>query len=163
MTTYAPKSRSSRRDVQLAADDVAAMRRHLLASGRPHDGALVFALEGEAPSPVPAYRGFRRACFRAGVLLDGAPDELRRCKTYAAFQRRCRELEIAEPLPRFHDTRHAYATHALAAGLSAHAVARLLGHSDAGLVWRRYGHALPGELARAAEVLNVWRSREAAG
>lgn len=96
------------------------MRRHLLASGRPRDGALVFALDGEASSPVPAYRGFRRACFRAGVLLDDAPAELVTVKSYAAFQRRCRELEIPEPLPRFHDTRHAYATHVLAAGLSAH-------------------------------------------
>jgi integrase len=152
------KSSASRRDVPLAADDVAAMRRHLLASGRPRDGALVFALEGEAPSPVPAYRGFRRACFRAGVLLDGAPAELRTLKSYAAFQRRCRELELSEPLPRFHDTRHAYATHALAAGLSAHAVARLLGHSDAGLVWRRYGHALPDELARAADAVAAFRA-----
>ena len=50
----APKSRTSRRDVPLAVDDVAAMRRHLLASGRPADDALVFSLEGEAPSPVPA-------------------------------------------------------------------------------------------------------------
>lgn len=152
----APKSSSSRRDVPLSADDVAGMRRHLLASGRPPYGSLVFTLEGETPSPVPAYRGFRRAAFRAGVLLDDAPAELR-ALSFAAFQRRCRELEIAEPLPRFHDTRHAYATHALAAGLSAHAVARLLGHSDAGLVWRRYGHALPDELAGAAKALAEWR------
>ena len=146
------------RDLRLSADDVAAMRRHLLASGRPADGSPVFALAGDAPSPVPAYRGFRRACFRAGVLLDDAPAELRETKSYAAFQRRCSELEIPEPLPRFHDTRHAYATHALAAGLSAHAVARLLGHSDAGLVWRRYGHALPDELDRAADVLAGFRT-----
>ncbi len=152
-----PKSRTSRRDVPLAADDLAAMRRHLLACGRPDDGAAVFTVDGEVPSPVPAYRGFRRACFRAGVQLDDAPAELRKCKSYAAFQRRCRELEIGEPLPRFHDTRHAYATHALAAGLSAHAVAQLLGHSDAGLVWRRYGHALPDEIARAADALAEWR------
>src|SRR5579884_199116 len=88
----APKSRTSRRDVPLGPEDVAAMRRHLLASGRPTDGALVFMLDGEAPSPVPAYRGFRRACFRAGVLLEEAPAELRPLKSYAAFQRRCREL-----------------------------------------------------------------------
>ena len=153
-----PKSRSSRRDVPLSDGDVAALRRHLLASGRPRDGALVFALDGEAPSPAPAYRGFRRASFRAGVLIDHAPDELRTASSYAAFQRRCRELGISEPLPRFHDSRHAYATHALAAGLSAHVVARLLGHSDAGLVWRRYGHALPDEIARAAETLATFRT-----
>ncbi|MBA3330977.1 MAG: tyrosine-type recombinase/integrase, partial [Actinobacteria bacterium] len=64
---------------------------------------------------------------------------------------------IAAPLPRPHDCRHAFATHALAAGLSAHAVAALLGHSDAGLVLRRYGHALPDEVARAGDTLSAWR------
>ena len=40
------------------------------------------------------------------------------------------------PLPRHAP---AFASHALAAGLTAHAVAALLGHTDAGLVLRRYG------------------------
>ncbi len=52
---------------------------------------------------------------------------------------------------------------ALAAGLSAHAVAALLGHLDAGLVLRRYGHALPDELARAGEALSAWRKGRAGG
>ena len=69
-----------------------------------------------------------------------------------------RRAGIAEPLPRFHDTRHAFASHALAAGLTAHAVAALLGHADAGLVLRRYGHALPDELARAGAALSTWRA-----
>ena len=34
----------------------------------------------------------------------------------------------------------------LVAGLRSHAVAELLGHSDAGLVDRLYGHALPSEV-----------------
>ena len=117
-----PKSRASRRDVPLAPEDVARLRRYRLASGRPEDGALVFSgPDGEAVSPVPATRAFKRSANRAGIAL---------------------------PLPRFHDTRHAFASHALAAGLTAHAVAALLGHTDAGLVLRRYGHALPDELAR---------------
>lgn len=62
---------------------------------------------------------------------------------------------------RLHDCRHAYATHMLAAGLTAHAVAALLGHSDAGLVLRRYGHALPAEVAGAGAVLSAWRAAEA--
>jgi len=33
----------------------------------------------------------------------------------------------------------------------------LLGHADAALVTRRYGHALPDELARAGELLSAWR------
>jgi integrase len=86
---------------------------------------------------VPAYRAFKRACRAA---LE-APKDTK-----------------ASELPRFHDLRHAFASHALAAGLSAHAVAKLLGHSDAGLVWRRYGHALPDELAGAGERLAIWRA-----
>jgi integrase len=106
-------------------------------------------------SPSPATRLPSRL-LRAGVFLESAPAEPR--SSYAAFQRRCRELAISEPLPRFHDTRHAWATHMLAAGLSAHAVAELGGWSDAGLVWRRYGHALPDEVARAADALESFRA-----
>ncbi len=152
-----PKSRASRREVPIASEEIAAMRRHLLASGRPIDGRLVFAPEGGPLSPSPARRSFRRACYRAGVFLDHAPDEIRGAKTYAEFERRCRELKCPQPLPRFHDARHAYATHLLAAGLTAHAVAKLLGHSDVGLVLRRYGHALPDEVASAAARLDAFR------
>lgn len=132
----APKSRASRRDVPLPPEDVARLRRHRLARGRPADGALVFAGPGgEGLSPVPAYRAFKRAAERAGT---------------------------AAPLPRPHDCRHAFATHALAAGVGAHAVAALLGHADAGLVLRRYGHALPDEVAGAGAALSAWRAaREA--
>jgi integrase len=65
---------------------------------------------------------------------------------------------IDAPMPRFHDARHGYATHALAAGLSAHAVAALLGHVDAALISRRYGHALPDEVAGAGEALAAFRA-----
>jgi integrase len=67
----------------------------------------------------------------------------------------------ASELPRFHDTRHAYATSLLAAGLGSHAVAALLGHADASLVDRRFGHALPDELATAADRLSEWRQARA--
>ena len=127
-----PKSRASRRDVPLAPEDAERLRRHRDDSGSPPDSALVFAdVSGQ---PLAAH-GKPRAAWRRIVQAAG----------------------IAEPAPRFHDLRHAYATHALAAGLSAHAVARLLGHSDASLVWQRYGHALPAEVASAGDVLADWR------
>jgi integrase len=156
------KSRASRRDVPLTPEDVARTRVHLMATGRPGNGALVFGgFDGEALSPVPATRAFKRACFRARVFTDRADEELRAERSYVAFQRACRERKIELPLPRFHDCRHAFASHALAAGLSAHAVAQLLGHSDAGLVLRRYGHALPDEVARAGDALSAWRAERA--
>jgi integrase len=99
----------------------------------------VFAnADGDALSPVPAHRAFKRACRVAAAV-------------------------VVEPLPRFHDLRHTFATHTLAAGLSVHAVAALLGHADAGLVLRRYGHALPDEVASAGDVLSAWRASRAAG
>ena len=161
----APKSRASRRDVPLAPEDVARLRRHRLATGRPADGSLVFGnSEGKPLSPVPAYRAFKRAC--RAVLVAEPTKALERAQA-AGDPRAIEQAEAAldaarkAPLPRFHDIRHAFASHGLAAGLSAHAIARLLGHSDAGLVWRRYGHALPDELASAGERLSEWRKARA--
>lgn len=65
------------------------------------------------------------------------------------------------PPARFHDLRHTYATHLLAAGTSPHAVAHLLGHGDASHVWRRYGHVLPSEIAGAAAAIEEWRDQQA--
>ena len=117
--------------------------------------SLTWTAKRQVPSPATA-ASVALASAQAYFLRSAA--EPRRAKSYAAFQGRCRELAISEPLPRFHDTRHAWATHMLAAGLSAHAVAELGGWSDAGLVWRRYGHALPDEVARAADALESFRA-----
>ena len=131
-----PKSRASSRSIPLAPEDVSRLRRHRLATGRPRDGELVFGNEaGEALSPLPGERAFKRAAKAA---------------------------KVAEPLPRFHDARHAFASHTLAAGLSAHAVASLLGHTGAALVWKRYGHALPDEVAGAGAALAAFRARRGA-
>ena len=54
---------------------------------------------------------------------------------------RCREITCRQPP---------------GAVVSVHGVARLLGHSDAALVLKRYGHALPDELAGAADTLSGW-------
>jgi integrase len=132
-----PKSKASVRDVPLPASTAALMRRHRLATGRPADGALVFS--GERGRPIPP---------------NGAPRE--------AWRRMLVAAKIAEPLPRFHDLRHTYATQALAAGVGVHAVANLLGHSTAALVLARYGHALPGEVAAAAGALEAWRQEQQA-
>jgi integrase len=125
-----PKSESSRRSIPLTRAMVDALRRHLLASGRPGPEALVFARPDGRP--LEAHMMPRRLLWAA-----------------------CENAEIADPLPRFHDLRHSYATAMLAAGVTPHAVARLLGHASAQLVYERYGHALPDELAGAAERLEA--------
>lgn len=69
--------------------------------------------------------------------------------------------DVRPPGMRFHDLRHTAATFWLAGtpgvpGLSVHAVADLLGHGDAALVLRLYGHALPTETNRAGEVMDAF-------
>lgn len=125
-----PKSKASRRDVPLAADAVKALREHRLATGRPEDGSPVFSRpDGGQWTPIAPYRAFRRAAKAA---------------------------DIAAPLPNPHDARHAYATWLLGARVSVHAVAKLLGHRDATLVLKRYGHALPDEVQGAGDTLADW-------
>ncbi len=157
----APKSRTSRRTVQLPPEDVARLRRHRLATGRPADGELVFAGDDGKPlSPVPAYRAFKRACLVP--VVEPAKARLEQAKAsgnLAAIAEARQALAAARktPAPRPHDCRHAYATALLGAGLTLHAVAALLGHKDATLVAKRYGHALPDELATAGDTLSAWR------
>ena len=114
----------------LASTLVATMRRHRLATGRPADGEIVFATAiGEPLEPKnPPRRLLARAWRDAG---------------------------LAAPGPRWHDLRHTYATWQLAAGLNDYAVAQLLGDSVE-MVQRRYGHALPDDVASAGERLEAF-------
>lgn len=128
----APKYRASVRDVPLPASAIAVLKRHRLATGRPADGVLVF--RNEAGGPVP-HQGYPRYAWDRVLVA----------------------AKITEPLPRFHDLRHTFATDALGAGLGAHAVAELLGHADAALVLARYGHPLPGEVHSAANIIEAAR------
>jgi len=63
---------------------------------------------------------------------------------------------LPEPLPTIHSLRHSAATWWLASGLTVHAVAELLGHSDPTLVIKRYGHALPAERSGAGDRLEAF-------
>lgn len=56
----------------------------------------------------------------------------------------------------FHDLRHTAATFWLAAGMSVHAVADLLGHANARLVLSLYGHALPQETSQAGQIMDAY-------
>ncbi len=124
----APKTRTSRRDVPVWPTDVAMLKRHQLASGRPGDGELVFADQrGRALTP------------------NGRPRH--------AFMRAVKAATLGDPQPKLHDLRHACATALLAAGLTVHAVAELLGHSSPALVMARYGYAYAVEKAGSAMAL----------
>jgi Phage integrase family len=125
--------------VPLDPADVPALRRHRLASGRPSDGALVFA--EEHGDPLDAGGSVRRAWARmvAAARIDDEP--------------------LAAPLPRLHDARHAWAVAMLRSGIAPAALARLGGWADVGIIHRRYGRrALPDELDGAGRALGAWRA-----
>lgn len=123
-----PKTPKSRRFVPLRPSDVARLRVHRVATGRPADGVLVFADED-----------------RRVLTPNGRPRH--------AFLRAVRDAGLAPPVPKLHDLRHAYASAMLRAGISMHALADLLGHSGPALVMARYGHAYRDELLGAGEAL----------
>ncbi len=108
------------------------------------------------PELTQRLREYRLACGRPG---DGE-------RVFVGSHRRAWEHvreEVGIPGLRIHDLRHTAAAFWLAGGLTIHAVAELLGHTDATLVLRLYGHALPSEVASAAERLEAWRAEQRSG
>ena len=55
------------------------------------------------------------------------------------------------PRIRFHDLRHAHATHMLSSGVHPKVASERLGHSKIGITLDLYSHVLPGMEADAAE------------
>jgi integrase len=55
------------------------------------------------------------------------------------------------PRIRFHDLRHAHATHLLASGIHRKVASERLGHSKIGITLDLYSHVLPGMQEDAAE------------
>jgi integrase len=54
------------------------------------------------------------------------------------------------PRVRFHDLRHAHATHLLASGVHPKVASERLGHSKVGITMDLYSHVMPGMQADAA-------------
>jgi integrase len=81
--------------------------------------------------------------------------------TSRRFRAQRKAAKLAAPLPTIHSLRHSAATWWLASGLTVHAVAELLGHSDPTLVIRRYGYALPAERSAAGERLEAFLASSA--
>jgi len=74
----------------------------------------------------------------------------------------------ALPRIRFHDLRHAHATHLLASGVHPKVASERLGHSKVGITLDLYSHVLPNMQADAAAIVDdalraVLRKRGAEG
>lgn len=124
------KSDAGQRVIPMGAELTATLLRHRLATA-PVDGALVFADRHGKPF---GHTGQPRSTWRR--VVEAA--------------------RLAEPLPTPHDLRHAHASMQLARGATAHEIAQVLGHADAGLVNERYGHALSERIATSGDALEAF-------
>jgi integrase len=118
-----PKTSRARRTVDLPAFVVAYLRRH-------SDEQRV------------------RSLGDSDVVLDsGVGEPLAPWTASADFRRIVSEIEL--PRTRFHDLRHAHATHLLAAGIHPKAVSERLGHSSVAFTMDTYSAVIPS-MGRAA-------------
>ena len=75
--------------------------------------------------------------------------------------------EVTTTLPRirFHDLRHAHATHMLASGVHPKVASERLGHSRVGITLDLYSHVLPGmqedAAARVDEAFQIAQKKRA--
>ena len=127
----APKSRRSRRAVELDAETVAVVRRHKIERTETYLGLGVTASASN--------RVF--ANDLGGPLRPGS------------FGQAFRRLAEQHGLPdiRLHDLRHTHASHLLAAGVNVKVVSERLGHASVSFTLDTYAHVMPGQQADAAE------------
>jgi integrase len=126
-----PKSRAGRRRVPISETLRSYLLAHRLLQGRGRAG-LVFGGPERPLDPTAALERARAAWRRAGL----------------------------EPIG-LHESRHTYAAFMIAAGVSAKALQRYMGHSSISVTLDRYGHLLPGNEAEAAGMLDRYLAREA--
>jgi integrase len=120
-----PKTKASRRDIELRFEVVEALRLHrehqieekLRLGGVPEDRGLVFS--STIGTPIRRQNLHRRS-FKPLLEEAGLPDV------------------------RFHDLRHTFASIALSKGANINAVSKMLGHSSVKITLDVYGHLMPG-------------------
>jgi len=92
---------------------------------KPHPDALVFPRKFNAFEPYDERREWRRL-----------------------------RVEIGEPTMHWHDLRHVCTARLLRSGASLHVTSKVLGHTDARMVSRRYGSLETGDLLKAVTAAN---------
>jgi integrase len=125
-----PKSRRSRRVIDLDAETVALLKRHRTTQ-------LVMYLRLGAT-----------ASASDRVFTNQIGDPIRPDSIGQAFARLVKESGV--PLIRLHDLRHTHASHLLLAGINIKVVSDRLGHASVGFTLDTYAHVMPGQQAEAA-------------
>ena len=130
-----PKTGRSRRDVELRAETIQALRDHrkrqleerMRLGGTPEDHGLVFATTTGTPI---RRQNLHRRHFKPLLKEAGLPDV------------------------RFHDLRHTFATLTLANGADLNTVSKMLGHASIKTTLDIYAHVIPGMQKRALSALD---------
>ena len=132
-----PKTRRSRRTIELSAATVALLRRH-----RAEQQAARMALG-------PAWED-------RGLVFPGANGGYQHRRTlYGGYRRLLNASGIADPgTVNFHSLRHTAASQWIKAGVDLLTVSRRLGHGSAAFTMDVYGHLLSGQQRAAAEALD---------
>jgi integrase len=129
-----PKTPRSRRTVPLPEVVANALAAHLASYGVASDGGI-FTMPNGSPYK---HNHFQRGIMNPGVAAAGLP-----AGTTS------------------HDLRHHFASLLLASGESVVAVAEYLGHENATLVLKTYGHLIPGREDRMRQAIDgAWTQRQ---
>lgn len=135
----APKSRSGKRTVPIAAVLRDHLLEHKLRSGR--DSGLVFGVDETRP-------------FTASNVRKRAESAWKRENERRVKQ----DAQPLEPIT-LHECRHTFASLMIAAGVNAKALSTFMGHSSITITLDRYGHLFPGNEAEAAGLLDAFLER----
>jgi integrase len=134
LTLVPPKTRRSRRTIELPDTAATALRAHklrqleerLLAGGRWKDTGHIFTTTIGTPLDGPSVtKAFQRLLANAGL-----------------------------PRLRFHDLRHSCATLLLVQGVPARVIMEILGHSSIALTMNTYSHVMPSLKREAADAMD---------
>ncbi|MGI9052486.1 MAG: tyrosine-type recombinase/integrase [Ilumatobacteraceae bacterium] len=127
-----PKTRRSRRVLDLDAATVATLQQH---RARQRERYLRVGVTATASDRV----------FTTDVGEPLQPDSVGQ-----AFRRLVKEAGV--PVIRLHDLRHTHASQLLMAGINIKVVSERLGHASVGFTLDTYAHVMPGQQAEAAAV-----------
>jgi len=126
----APKTRRSRRAIDLDPDTVSMLQRYRVCQ---REQFLMLGVSATASDRV---------------FTNEIGEPLRPNSVGQAFRRLVDAANV--PLIRLHDLRHTHATHLLVAGVNVKVVSERLGHSSVSFTLDTYGHVMPGQQAEAA-------------
>jgi integrase len=130
-TIDVPKTKRSRRTIDLDQRTVSEMKRH-----RATQREELFELGVTSPTDD-------------RVFANEIGEPMRPHSVGQAFNRLVESSGI--PRIRLHDLRHTHASHLLAAGVNAKVVSERLGHASVSFTLDTYGHVMPGQQSEAAE------------